>query len=500
MLLSAEERASIRVLIIDHEPVCAKACESLLREEGYQCWVEHRAEEALERLNRDRFDIVLIDQDMPDLPDLDILGTVQRRQPESFVVLVASQATSEAAVRAVQAGAWDYLPKPFTPAHLSVLIARTAYTRTRASEVTRQATTADPSHLRDKTIIGVSAPIQEALRRALKVARTDASVFITGETGTGKELIAQLIHRESRRAQKPFVTVNCAALPEQLLESEMFGHRRGSFSGAVLDKVGLLEVAHQGTFFLDEIAEMPIALQAKLLRVLQDGVIRRVGSEKDDFIANVRWISATNRDPEEALDMGLLRRDLFYRLRVIPIHLPPLRERREDIPVLVRHFAQHFWRRHQGAGRLQPRLAHETLEALVWYSWPGNVRELQNIIEHLMALAEPAELVESSRLSFLSKATTRDRVSGQVGYASRISHIAQAIDFQMPFRQAKGTLVDQFEREYLSQAVARSGGNLSKAARTAGIDRTTLYRLMEKHSLSKAGLAPESEPGASNAK
>jgi transcriptional regulator with PAS, ATPase and Fis domain len=332
---------------------------------------------------------------------------------------------------------------------------------------------------RGTPILGVSAGMRDAVNKALKVAPTDASVFITGESGTGKELFAQYIHRESRRSRRPFVAVNCAALPGELLESEMFGHKRGAFTGAIRDKAGLLEVADQGSFFLDELAEMPLALQAKLLRVLQDGVLRRVGSEKDDAVVDVRFISATNREPEEALKEGILRNDLYYRLRVVPIHLPALRERPEDIPVLIRHFVDHFWRRHQLPGEDAPRLAGETLEALIHYPWPGNVRELQNVIENLVVLADPDEEIPAERLSILNQPA---EMAGGNGFGP-------ALDLRMPFHDAKQLLVDRFEREYLAHLVARTGGNMSESARQAGIDRTTLYRLMDKHKLAREAFA-----------
>jgi transcriptional regulator with PAS, ATPase and Fis domain len=321
--------------------------------------------------------------------------------------------------------------------------------------------------------------MREAVKKALKVAPTDASVFITGESGTGKELFAQYIHRESRRARKPFVAVNCAALPGGLLESEMFGHRKGSFTGAIRDKAGLLEMADQGSFFLDELAEMPPEIQAKLLRVVQDGVLRRVGSEKDDAVVDVRFISATNREPEEALKDGSLRHDLYYRLRVVPIHLPALRERPEDIPVLIRHFVDHFWRRHQLPGKEPPRLAAETQEALIHYPWPGNVRELQNVIENLVVLSDPEEEISVERLSILEQSPEMSQGSG----------LGPTFDLRMPFHDAKQMLVNRFEREYLAHLVARTGGNMSESARQAGIDRTTLYRLMDKHKLAREAFA-----------
>jgi DNA-binding NtrC family response regulator len=377
--------------------------------------------------------------------------------------MMTGNATMEASIRAMQAGAFEYLPKPFTATQLLVVIGRAAYQLLKVRQLSgssnQDGVLVDRGDLK---ILGVSKSMREAIRLAMKAARTDASVFITGESGTGKEIIAQYIHKESRRSRKAFVAVNCAALPAELLESEMFGHRRGAFTGAVRDKPGLLEVADQGTFFLDELGDMPLPLQAKLLRVLQDGVVRRVGSERDDAVVEVRFISATNRDPERAL--------------------PSLRERPEDIPLLIKFFLEHFWRRHQLPGRTPPRLAPNTMEALVRYAWPGNVRELQNVLENLVVLADPDELIGPDRLSIMDTAQASE-MDGEEGDGT--GSFARAANFRAPFHEAKDALVARFEREYLAQIVARTGGNMSEAARQAGIDRTTLYRLMEKHELSR---------------
>ncbi len=480
-LLGPEERASIRILVIDDEQSILDSCESVLAADGYQCECERKADDALHRIKSQSYDIVLIDQSMPQVHGLDILAEVRQRSPGTIAIMMTGHATTEASIRAMKAGAWEYVPKPFTATQLLVVIGRAAYT------LLRQRTLSDSSRREGVLvdgrvrILGVSSAMRNAVETAMKVARTDASVFITGDSGTGKELIAQYIHSESRRARKAFVAVNCAALPGELLESEMFGHRRGAFTGAVRDKPGLLEVADQGTFFLDELGEMPMPLQAKLLRVLQDGVLRRVGSEKDDAVVDVRFVSATNREPELAIRDGQLRQDLYFRLRVVPVHLPPLRERSEDIPVLIKHFIDHFWRRHQLPGALPPRLSPDAMEALVRYSWPGNVRELQNVIEHLVVLSEASELIERERLSILDEGSTLEAMGGPVTPNS----VASLIDFHAPFHDAKDALIGRFEREYLAQVVARTQGNMSEAARQAGIDRTTLYRLMDKHELSK---------------
>ncbi len=484
VLLGPEERASVRILVIDDEPSILESCESVLTADGYQCECERKAEEALHRLKSQSYDIVLIDQSMPQVHGLDILAEVRQRSPGTIAIMMTGHATTEASIRAIQAGAWEYLPKPFTATQLLVVIGRAAYTLLRQrilSDSSRREGVLVDGKVR---ILGVSSSMRAAVQTAMKVAKTDATVFITGESGTGKELIAQYIHGESRRSRKAFVAVNCAALPAELLESEMFGHRRGAFTGAVRDKPGLLEVADQGTFFLDELAEMPLPLQAKLLRVLQDGVLRRVGSEKDDAVVDVRFVSATNRDPDTALRDGALRNDLYYRLRVVPIHLPPLRERAEDIPVLIKNFIDHFWRRHQLPGAIPPRLAPEALDLLVRYDWPGNVRELQNVIEHLVVLSDAAETIERDRLSILDEGMTA------TPSASSPASVSSMIDFHAPFHDAKDSLIGRFEREYLAQVIARTAGNMSEAARQAGIDRTTLYRLMDKHELSKDAFVP----------
>ncbi|HEY8509326.1 MAG TPA: sigma-54 dependent transcriptional regulator, partial [Steroidobacteraceae bacterium] len=277
----------------------------------------------------------------------------------------------------------------------------------------------------------------------------------------------------SRRSSRPMVAVNCAALPEALLESEMFGHVKGAFTGAVRDKPGLLETANGGTLFLDELTEMPITIQAKLLRVIQDGVVRRVGSTTTDAVVNVRFIAATNRDPQEAIEAGLLRKDLYYRLRVVPIKIPPLRERVEDIPVLAQYFLAQYWKRHRGAAPM-PRFTQRALRSLQERPWSGNVRELQNAIEHAVVLLDPGCDIEPDHVPSLEDA---DRPQLAVPAANYQEDEA--------YHTARDRIVAQFERNYLRWLVARARGNMSKAARIAGVDRTTLYRLMEKHELQR---------------
>jgi transcriptional regulator with PAS, ATPase and Fis domain len=303
--------------------------------------------------------------------------------------------------------------------------------------------------------------------------------MIYGESGTGKEVIAHFIHAHSRRASRKLVPINCAALPEPLLESEMFGHRKGAFTGADRDKPGLLETANGGTLFLDELTEMSHPIQAKLLRAIQDGVVRRVGSETQDAVVDVRFISATNRDPQEAVREQRLREDLFYRLRVVPIKLPPLRKRVEDIPILASHFLAHYWARHRTRKEAPPRLTPEAMESLRLRPWRGNVRELQNTIEHVAVLAEPGQPIRAEDIP--NSEEPSGHVEKETGFYTEVLDDA--------YHTAKDRLVAHFEREYLARLVTRAGGNMSKAARLASIDRTTLYRLIEKHSLRRDTLS-----------
>jgi transcriptional regulator with PAS, ATPase and Fis domain len=319
--------------------------------------------------------------------------------------------------------------------------------------------------------------MQEVIGLAEKVARTDASVFLTGESGTGKELLAHFIHENSRRSSRSLVPVNCAALPEPLLESEMFGHTEGAFTGATKAKPGLLEVAHGGTLFLDELSDMPSSVQAKILRVIQDGVVRRVGSTKVDAVVNIRFIAATNVDPLEAVRNGNLRRDLHYRLRVVPIHIPALRERREDIPVLADNFLQEFWANHRDPSEEVPRLSQAAMETLQSWPWRGNVRELKNVVEHLVVLADPGSEILAAEIPFIHE--DADDLPTGPGLALDRSVL------DADYHTARELVLAQFERDYLQHIVREAKGNISDAARLAGVDRTTLYRMMERHGTSR---------------
>jgi len=381
-------------------------------------------------------------------------------------------------------GAWDYLPKPYSGIQLQLLVGRAAHAVTAKRK--RQAPTDDVLALGadGSVLLGTSPAFKTAIELARKAAPTNASVMIVGETGTGKEVIAQYIHRHSRRARKRLVPVNCAAIPEQLLESEMFGHRKGAFTGADREKMGLLELANGGTLFLDELSEMSMALQAKMLRVLQDGIVRRVGSEGEDALVDVRFVSATNRDPRDAIRAKQLREDLYYRLNVVQLAIPPLRERVEDIPLLANHFLRIFWGRHRSAKDAIPSFSEDTLAFLSSRPWRGNVRELQNFVEHVTILAQPGSKIQIHHLPL-------DQEVDLEGPGNGLGIVTSSDAYHV----AKEQVLAAFEKTYVTRLVARASGNMSRAARLASVDRTTLYRLLERHGFrrdfSEAGVARE---------
>lgn len=470
--IPSEVKASIRVLVVDDERTLRESCASVLQMDGYNVTLIGRGEEALETVKRRKFDVILVDLYMSQVSGLEILRAALEAHKDTIVVVMTGNPSVTSSIEALRAGAWDYLPKPFSATHLQVLIGRASHAVMVAREAQdlRLQLMKQNGHSENIALIGISPPFRRAVELARKVAGTDASVFISGESGTGKELIAQFIHQSSRRAHKPLVPINCAALPEGLLESELFGHRKGAFTGADRDKPGLLETANGGTLFLDELTEMSLPLQAKLLRVIQDGVVRRVGSEQVDAVVDVRFISATNRDPQDAVEEGALRSDLFYRLRVVPINLPPLRKRQEDIPLLANHFLTYYWQRHRHRADRMPRLSEASVAFLRSRPWRGNVRELQNVIEHVAVLAEPDQIIQPSDIPIYDDATEWPAES-----------MVPSSVMEEAYHTAKDRVVAQFEREYLTRLISRAGGNMSKAARLASIDRTTLYRLMDKH-------------------
>jgi DNA-binding NtrC family response regulator len=469
--LDTAGRATIKILLVEDERTLSDTCANVLRLDGYDVTVTRAGQEALHLIAHRPFDIVLADLHMPKIDGMTVMARALAAHPGTIVVLMTDNPTVESSIEALGAGAWEYLAKPFSAAQLQVVIGRASH-RVIASRHRGDLLRTVGEEGGSVPILGVSAGIRNAVELAARVARSDASVFISGESGSGKELVARFIHENSRRNARPFVAVNCAALPETLLESEMFGHCRGAFTGAVRDKTGLLEAADGGTLFLDELIELPKPAQAKLLRVVQDGVVRRVGSDSTDAVVDVRFISATNGDLETARRDGILREDLYYRMCVVPIHLPPLRERREDVALLANHFLLTFWEQRGQMASNPPELKPSALDALRAYPWPGNVRELQNVIEHVTVLAEPGMQIGPVDLPLGSGEGIA--LAGSPGGFVRAP-------FDERYHEARERVLTQFETEYLTWLVDRAAGNLSEAARIAGVDRTTLYRVMERH-------------------
>ena len=475
--VTPQVKAEIRFLVVDDDRTLRESCANLLQLDGYQVTAVGRGHEAEELLRHRRFDIVLLDLYMSEVNGFELLRVAMETSPETIVIMMTGNPSVASSVEALRQGAWDYLPKPFSATHFQILIGRAVHTVTVAVESKQQQTDFEREHGNSDRVqvLGVSPIFRRAIDLARRVAPTDASVFITGASGSGKELIAQFIHAHSRRSSKPLVAVNCAALPEALLESEMFGHVKGSFTGAVRDKAGLLEAANGGTLFLDELLDMSKPTQAKLLRVIQDGVVRRVGSETTDAVVNVRFIAATNGDPEEAVKSGAFREDLYYRLRVVPINVPRLQQRPEDIPLLANHFLSYYWRAHRDKKSAVPTLDDSAVRALKAHTWPGNVRELQNVIEHAVVLLEPGGAVRAEDLPFGQNSLPADAQPSNV----------VPMPLEETYHVARERLLAEFERRYLTWLVAQAGNNISRAARIAAVDRTTLYRLMERHGLQR---------------
>jgi DNA-binding NtrC family response regulator len=470
----------LQILVVDDDRALREGCVSILKADGHIVLAEGNGADAIELVRRRRFDVVLLDLFMTPVSGMDILRAVREVSQDTLVIIMTGDASVETNVEALEAGAWEYVPKPFNATHLRILMGRAArmLEARRGDATPRESSSGAPQGAPASrgVILGASPAFQRALALARRVAATDPSVVLIGESGTGKEMMARFIHANSRRSRKTLMPVNCAALPDSLLESEMFGHKRGAVTGADRDKPGLLETAHEGTMFLDELTEMSPAIQAKLLRVLQDGRLRRVGSEEEDRAVDVRIISATNRDPQQAVRDGVLRQDLFFRLWVFPIHLPPLRERPEDIVQLARHFMNHYWTKHRGAAVRPPTFSRDTEAELIARPWPGNVRELQNAMERLVVTTEPGQTIEPN-----------DLPHGEQPVQSMSSPAAVTMPLlTTAFHLAKDQLVSGFERTYIEHLVQRADHNLARAARLASIDRTTLYRLLEKHGLQRS--------------
>ena len=460
-----------RVLIVDDEPDMLESCSRILSRQGYACTTAGDGRAALAILERDRPDLLLTDFKMPEMDGMALLRRAHELDPALPVIMITGFATIEAAVAAIKEGAFDYLPKDFSIDQLRVAVERAL--RYRGVQIeNRNLRQQLQQALGLDNIVGRSPVMAQVFELVKKAARSEANILVLGESGTGKELIARAIHANSPRAGQPFVPVDCASLPEHLLESELFGHEKGAFTGAVRSKPGLMETAHRGTVFLDEIAELPAPLQVKLLRVLQERQIRRVGGTALVDV-DVRLVSATNRDLREAIARGQFREELYYRVNVIAIHLPALRERAGDIRLLAHTFLGRY-----GQGRVTG-LDAAAAEALDGYPWPGNVRELQNVIERACALADGPMVT----LRDLPDHVVQTPARATAPAASRVGEAGPPAGTDLTLKAAKDQWLQVLEVSYLRDLLARHDGNVSSAAKAAGIDRKTFHRLINKYGL-----------------
>jgi two-component system response regulator AtoC len=453
----------MRLLIVDDDAGLRHSLALLLQEAGYEVVAEGDPEEALTRAAAESFDLILCDVRMPKMDGLTFLGRYRARHGSALLIMMSAYGNEDAAIAAMHEGAYDYLPKPFRPDEV-IMTVRKAEERERLRrevETLRSSLGVDP--VRDLMIFE-SRAMRELLELAGRVAQHDTTVLITGESGTGKEVLARAIHRLSPRSERAFTAINCAAIPGQLLESELFGHTKGAFTGAVADRMGLFEVAHEGTLLLDEIGDLPLDLQAKLLRVLEEGEIRRVGG-RDAKRVDVRVIAATAKPLEQAVEQGEFRADLFYRLNVVRLHLPPLRERPEDVPALLTHFARQAATRMGRAVSLTP----GALASLTHHSWPGNVRELRNAVERAVVLGAggPLDIKDFG----LGNGNGNGHGSGNGAHSN-----ADAPNGTLVLK----TQVEEIERRAIQKALQVSGGNRRQAASLLGISLRTLFYKMRR--------------------
>ena len=447
-----------QILVVDDEERVRLLLTRLLHQEGYRVRVVASGEEALAELETDSYDLVLADLTMAGMSGMELLEQIKARTPEVGVIIITAFGTVESAVEAIKKGAFHYICKPFKLDEVRIFVQRAlkeGETQRELAQLRREV----HQRFQFSNIIGKSKAMQQVFDLIRRVAPSNSTVLIQGKSGTGKELVAKAIHYNSPRSHFPLVAVNCSAITETLLESELFGHVKGAFTGAIAQKKGLFEDAQRGTIFLDEIADTSPAMQVKLLRVLQEHEIRRVGGN-ESIKVDVRLIAATNRDLEEAVRKGEFREDFFYRLNVILIRLPPLKDRPEDIPLLAQHFLAKYA---SGAGASVTAVSKEAMRVFLQYLWPGNIRELENVIERAVTLGAKGEI----KVEDLPKNLLGDN---------------REIDAERTPAEAS---LEEVERAHIARVLKHTGGQISKAARILGMDRRTLYRKIEAYRISK---------------
>ncbi len=454
------------ILVVDDEPGVRSALGGVLRDEGYTVEAVSSGEACLERMTRGAVDLIVLDVWLPGMDGLATLARLRERQVDAQVVLISGHGNIESAVRAIKMGAFDFVEKPLS-LEKTVLVIRNALRQRRLEAENRDLRARVD---RTQTMVGESSAMRQLQEQVAMAAPTNGRVLIYGENGTGKELVARTIHALSRRRASAFVEVNCAAIPEELIESELFGHVRGAFTGAVADRRGKFEVADGGTIFLDEIGDMSLKTQAKVLRVLQEQTMDAVGGTTRIKV-DARVLAATNKDLQAEIRAGRFREDLYFRLNVIPIFVPPLRERQEDIPLLADHFMAEFAREY---GRRVKSFDQGAVNVLQRYAWPGNVRELRNVIERLVIMV-PGDMIASPDLSFLD--------------SSGVAH-PQVTELHAE-RQTLHEARDQFERDLILRTLAEQQGNMSRTAEVLGVERSNLYRKMKAFGIAQSRRADE---------
>jgi DNA-binding NtrC family response regulator len=454
-----------RVLIIDDEEIVRTSCQRVLEPAGYSVKTAANGEAGFTLLKNHTFDLVITDLMMPDMDGLEVLRKIRETWPETEVVIMTGYGTVKTAVRAMKIGVFDYIEKPFNPQDLIAITAKALERKIHIEELDLREVI--PSHYELGNIVGISQAIQKVFQLIARVANTGSTVLITGESGTGKELVAKAIHFNSSRKDQPFIVVDCMTIPGTLIESELFGHAKGAFTGALEKKKGLLELASGGTIFFDEIGNLDVATQAKLLRVLQEREFRPIGEKKQVHI-DVRFISATNRDLLVMTKEGTFREDFFYRLNIFPIHLPSLRERKEDIPHLSNHFLKKYSR------ELDKNVSHisaDAMKMLVCYDWPGNIRQLENTLQRSVILCQGRTLLPE-HLPSLDMPQSED--------------VPKTI---LQLKEKKKNLrlqsVEDIEKMFVMEALKRNMWNISKAASEVGMQRTNFHALLKKYNLSK---------------
>ena len=484
----ADSSTARSVLVVDDEADVRALLSDLLKEEGYKVRTADSAAKALAEIGKTMPDLVMMDVKLPDQDGIALLKQLKRDEPELEVIMMTAFGGSSTAIKAMEHGAYDYVTKPFDIDDLTATLKRVFEHADMSHEVSALRLELGKSAAERERIVGASKPMLEVFKLIGKVASADATVLVTGESGTGKELVAEALHRASKRNPHPLVKVSCAALPESLLETELFGHEKGSFTGAMTMRKGRFETANKGTIFLDEIGEMTLGTQTKLLRILQEREFERIGSNVPIKI-DIRVIAATNRNLSEEVEKGKFREDLYYRLNVIHVHMPPLRDRKDDIPLLVEHFLAKF--RH-APNAIPTSITEEALTKLVNYDWPGNVRELENAVERAVVLAR-GNPITVEHLPFGDRREARDRAR----LADRRTRLNDEEDADLegesdgagPHMNGAGnggTFKDRvaaLEKELIREALDRAGGNRTKAAEDLGIYRRLLYAKIKEYGL-----------------